>query len=122
MTGQGQDIKLTKSQFEDALDLVGLGRGQYGPPNILTEDGRIIKTSWGGYKASFSWYDTKYENVFGGATIIFDQHLNPVGLYDKWDFDWKPWGERSVKGEIKTRAGGWKLKGGTPFEVKYGKQ
>jgi len=41
--------------------------------------------------------------AIGTATMLYDTKGAPVGFYDRYDFDMKSWGERSIKNEAKTR-------------------
>ena len=55
------------------------------------------------YKSQVSFYNTPYALSLGTATVVYDESLKPVGLYDTYNPDWKDDG-RSLKSEIQTRA------------------
>ena len=55
------------------------------------------------------------------ATVFLNERGNIVGLYDEYDFNALPWGERSIKNEIKTRlVKAISLKNAKAFSIKFG--
>ena len=64
----------------------------------------------------------EYFLALGRATIYYNQVGTPVGFYDQYNFDPKPWGVRSYTNEVKTRAvnAAGSLHGATPFNIYYG--
>ncbi|TAM92963.1 MAG: hypothetical protein EPN39_21215 [Chitinophagaceae bacterium] len=72
------------------------------PVNFLNSKGEIITS---GSKKAVSFYSSpEYDKAFGTATLYYNSKGNIIGFYDKYDFDSKPWGERSTKNEIITRS------------------
>ena len=58
-----------------------------------------------GSKRAVSFYSSsEYDKAFGTATLYYNSKGNIIGFFDHYDFDSKPWGERSVKNELITRA------------------
>lgn len=59
---------------------------------------------------------------FGKATVKFQYnkrgHAIMKGFYDKYDFDPKPWGERTILGEVITRVYNF-YSSGKAYEIKY---
>lgn len=84
---------------------------------IKWDNAQFISPS-GQYIVPVNFYKTNYGYAVGGATITFDINKNPVGFYDRWNLDPRPWGERSTKkAEFVTRFFASFLKGN--YEVKY---
>ncbi|RED52176.1 hypothetical protein DFP90_102194 [Aestuariispira insulae] len=80
------------------------GIGKSTEPKFFTQNGRIYRAE----KTEF--YDSQAERALGDAWLIYEQGddaKKPVGLYDEYDFNWKPFfGEgsrRKFKSEIDTR-------------------
>ena len=75
------------------------------------------------YKIPVNLYKTDYYLAFGTATIFINLDLKgkiyPVGIFDIWDLDPKPWGERSYPAELITRYYNWRLRDGKPFKITY---
>jgi hypothetical protein len=67
--------------------------------------GRLILLHGHEYIAkTISFYKSnKYAKAFGTATLIYTKQGKAVGFYDGYDFDAKPWGQRSIKYESETR-------------------
>jgi len=74
------------------------------------------------FKRVVSFYSSpEYDKVFGSATLYYNNQGNIVGFYDLYDFDSKPWGERSIKNEIITRMVNIVSPStAKPFSIRYG--
>ncbi|HEX9503000.1 MAG TPA: hypothetical protein VF974_01595 [Patescibacteria group bacterium] len=73
---------------------------------------------------TISFYSSdRYDKAFGTATMLYDPQGKAVGFYDKYDFDPKSWGDRSVSAETKTRMVfvASNFGGAKDFNVYYGK-
>ena len=75
-----------------------------------------------GFKCSVNFYGSyEYDYAFGTGTIYMNSEGNIVGFYDFYDFDAKPFGQRTLKAELATRAVS-NLSPDTakPFAIRYG--
>lgn len=53
---------------------------------------------------TISFYSSsRYDKAVGTATMLYDPNGNAVGFYDRYDFDPKSWGDRSISAESITR-------------------
>jgi hypothetical protein len=109
--GTGADFVLTKSEF-DYLKKKGVIK--YNEAKYANNDT---------YKAPINFYelgfDLKYS--FGEAKIYYkieNGNIIYTGFEDLYNFDAKPWGDRSVTNEIITRGYGW-WSNGKPFKIHY---
>ena len=91
--------------------------------NNAIEWNNLTLTSDGNYCIPVNFYKTDYDLAFGRATMIFsydkESGFEPIGFYDLWDLDPKPWGKRSYTAEMITRYFNWQLGGGKPFTITY---
>jgi hypothetical protein len=112
--GQG-DMTLTKEQFEDIVKVArmqgadkmqGVDKTLNGPPVMA----KVV-----------SFYGTKYGNSIGSGTVFYDCDNNPIGFFDYFNFDSKPWGKRSFSAELKTRLVNTdgEANGAKPFKIVY---
>ena len=75
-----------------------------------------------GSKRAVNFYSSsEYDKAFGTATLYYNSKGNIIGFFDHYDFDPKPWGERSYKNELITRA----VETASPpeakdFKIRYG--
>ena len=83
----------------------------------LNKIGIPVPNVKGLYQVAVSAYGTSYENAVGVATLYYN-NTGFVGYSDWWNFNPKPWGERSSMGEALTRLGD--FLSGSPFMVLYG--
>jgi hypothetical protein len=93
--------------------------------NIVSSAGALIGTGFVTISGvqylsrTFSFYQNEYYNkALGVATLYYDSNNNAVGLWDLYDFDPKPWGERSFQAEMETRAAS--LLPGQGYYIQYG--
>ena len=97
------DKELTDKEFLGILLFLkknGTSTGNSTDVNLIDDDG----SSAPGYVKVVSFYNSKkYALAFGSASIYYDSNNRVVGFYDRYDFDKKDWGSRSVSNEIKTR-------------------
>lgn len=75
--------------------------------------------------ASIDFYDSGFDlkYSFGKASVKFYSkglYTRLLGFHDRYDFDSKPWGTRSMSAELITR-GYNSAVNGTPFEIYYRK-
>jgi RHS repeat-associated protein len=92
------DYYLTQNTFEEVAAIADKAGAKDIRGSEIIIDGKkyVVKV--------ISFYGSdKYDKAFGSATLIYDQHGKAVGFYDKYDFDPKAWGDRSVSAETKTR-------------------
>ncbi len=73
------------------------------------------------YKRDF--YGTEHDGLLGRAWVIYDAGGSPVGLFDRYDFNSKPWADRSLSGHFQT----WGVRQASrfcesckPYNVTYG--
>jgi len=111
--GSGEDFIITSKEFNF---LVSRGKIDYASAK-LGEDGY--------YTASIDFYgsgrDLQYS--FGKAFVKFYSkglYTRLLGFYDRYDFDAKPWGTRSISAELITRGYG-SIVNGTSFDIYYRK-
>ena len=109
--GNGEDFIITGKEFNY---LVSKGKIDYAKAK-LGEDGY--------YTASIDFYDAGFDlkYSFGKATVKFyskGMHTKLLGFYDRYDFDAKSWGERSIPAELITRGYGG-IVSGTSFDIFY---
>ena len=92
--------------------------------NLPGDDQNIILASGSKGKARIvNFYNSpEYALAFGRATIYYNDKGQAVGFYDYYDFDSKPWGSRSTKNKLKTRAveSAGNYHGAVPFQISYG--
>lgn len=87
---------------------------------------KAVKVDDNTYKASINFYvsDSDLKLSFGRATITYrienDKYIYST-FYDKYDFDSKPWGTRSVVNEVITRAYN-SYSDGKSFNIYYNKK
>jgi hypothetical protein len=109
------DLQLPQAEFDQIA--AGLG----GLPILESYQ---IGTANGLYFAhKFDFYSNpRYDAGLGSAWVIFDSSGRAVGLYDRYDFNPKPWGVRSVSAEMKTRGVNFsgRLAGAAPYQITYG--
>ena len=109
------DLQLPQAEFDQIA--AGLG----GLPILESYQ---IGTANGLYFAhKFDFYSNpRYDAGLGSAWVIFDSSGRAVGLYDRYDFNPKPWGVRSVSAEMKTRGVNFsgRLTGAAPYQITYG--
>jgi len=113
--GRG-DVTLTDEQFAMVVEAADA---------TTIKDGYHIGTRNAAYFAyKFDFYNTQFDGLLGSAWIIFDKSGNAVGLYDRYDFNPKEWGERGIGAELKTR--GVRVldyyfgDSSMPFDIRYG--
>jgi hypothetical protein len=111
--GSGEDFLLTQNEFKY---LIGQGKIDY-------ENATPIDDKY--YEASIDFYnsDRDLKLSFGRATVTYrienNQYVH-TSFYDRYDFDSKPWGTRTYKNEIITRAYN-TISNGTPFGIYFNK-
>ena len=94
--GKG-NLELSQEQFGEILSLL--------PDTSITfSQGafNFVRDSQNFYAYKHDFYNTKYDGLLGRAWVIYDANLNPVGLFDRYDFNSKPWADRSIGNHIKT--------------------
>lgn len=111
--GNGEDYILSHYEFQ-----------------YLMENGKIINDTItmgdDGYStANISFYGSNFDlaNSFGTATVKFKQSSNGnqyIAFKDEYNFNPKPWGERSHTAEILTRIGA--MLNGVSFMIYYNKR
>ena len=111
--GNGEDFIITGKEF---YYLITKGKIDYANAT-LGEDGY--------YTTSINFYDSGFDlkYSFGNATVKFyskGMYTRLLGFYDKYDFDAKPWGTRSMLSELITRGYGGVVNG-TSFGIYYRK-
>lgn len=111
----GGDVTITGDEFADIVNSAA------GLPVLETFQ---IGTKNGSFIAhKFDFYSNeKYNAGLGSAWIIYGAGGLAVGLYDRYDFNSKPWGVRSIKAELQTRAvqtAGY-YSGAAPYQITYG--
>lgn len=99
------DVELSGERFAGILMYLKENNPKASDPisvNFKGSDSGIIGT---GSKKAISFYlSSEYDKVFGTSTLYYNSKGNIIGFYDKYDFDFKPWGERSAKNEVITIA------------------
>lgn len=111
----GGDTALTTGEFQDIVN------SAQGLPVLETFQ---VGTKSGSFIAhKFDFYSNeKYNAGLGSAWIIYGDGGRAVGFYDRYDFNSKPWGVRSIKAELQTRAvqaAGY-YSGAAPYQITYG--
>lgn len=72
-------------------------------------------------KVQISFYDnTDYDYALGTASVTFDNKGCAIALYDYYDFDRQPEGNRSESAETATTIMSYLSLFGNPYEIKYG--
>lgn len=94
--GQG-DMVLTKAQFTEIAELAKAQGADKIKGTVTTYNGRPATVK------VISFYGTAHANSLGSATLYYDAEGNAIGFYDYFNFDPKPWGQRSFSAEVKTR-------------------
>jgi len=111
----GTDYHLSPERFNDVYE-------QAHQNNAIEWD-KATRLANGIYSIPVNFYKTDYDFAFGRATLYFsfDQTngFKPIGFFDVWDLDPKPWGIRSIMNEVITRYYNWQLDGGTSFKIVY---
>lgn len=109
------DLQLSQAEFEQiAGSLEGLP---------ILESYQIGAANGVYFAHKFDFYSNpRYDAGLGSAWIIFDSSGRAVGLYDRYDFNPKSWGVRSVSAEVKTRGVNFmgRLAGAAPYRITYG--
>jgi hypothetical protein len=81
------------------------------------------KTSFvnGNYMQSVTFDNFDLKNSLGTASMTFAADGTPLGFFDLYDMDPKPWGTRSPGAEVMTRFGNavGSTAGAKPFEIGY---
>ena len=100
------DFELSGERFAGILLYVKENAPKYSNqmPAIFIDanNGKVVGH---GTKRVVSFYSSsEYDKAFGTATLYYNSKGNIIGFFDHYDFDSKPWGERSVKNELITRA------------------
>ena len=100
------DFELSGERFAGILLYVKENAPKYSNqmPAIFIDanNGKVVGH---GTKRVVSFYSSsEYDKAFGNATLYYNSKGNIIGFFDHYDFDSKPWGERSVKNELITRA------------------
>jgi hypothetical protein len=111
----GGNVNLSPSRFNSIVNAAGAVKGS--PWSVTLSNGQP------GVAKVHSFYNSsEYGLALGRATIYYNQAGTAVGFYDNYNFDPKPWGERSYENEIKTRAvnTAGNAYGATPFNIYYG--
>ena len=116
MSGTGEDYAMRETSWERvsvyAKEKIGT---KYNEGSSFTVDDKTY------YQCQVSFYDNiDLGAAFGTSTVYFDSNGNPAGFKDTYNFDSKPWGERTVVGELSTRIGD-ELPGES-YDIKYGVQ
>lgn len=115
------DIELTGERFMGVLLYVkdnDLKMSDLESTSFTDSDGDEGK----GTQRVASFYNSvEYKDTFGSATLNYTSKARIIGIYDKYDFNKQPWGQRSTISEITTRA----IKTFSPkkaknFEIRYG--
>jgi hypothetical protein len=111
--GKGRDFTILHNEFQYLLK-----KGEIDFKNA-TDIGN------GFYSASINFYNSDADLAlsFGRAMVIY-KPTNGKNIYhhfyDRYDFDPKPWGTRSIQNEIITRGYNW-YSNGKPFNIYYNK-
>lgn len=109
------DLQLSQAEFEQITGSLE------GPPVLESYQ---IGTANGMYVAhKFDFYNNpRYDAGLGSAWVIFDSSGRAVGLYDRYDFNAKPWGVRSASAEVQTRGVNalGRFFGAAPYQITYG--
>lgn len=111
--GNGEDFIISSREFNY---LVSKGKIDYANA-ILGEDGY--------YTASIDFYDASFDlkYSFGTASVKFcsnGMYTKLLGFRDRYDFDAKSWGVRSIPAELITRSYGG-IVNGSSFDIYYRK-
>jgi RHS repeat-associated protein len=111
----GGDVTLSQERFNSIVRSAGVVKGN--PKAIILSNGQA-----GLAKVHTFYNSSEYSLALGSATIYYNQAGTPVGFYDNYNFDSKPWGERSYMNEIKTRgvSAAGSAHEATPFNIYYG--
>lgn len=97
------DVELTGAQFSGILMYIKNNNPNTSNEQNVTLKGASGKTYFGKSKI-VDFYESPYARLLGRSTLYYNSKGNIVGFYDKYDFDSKPWGTRSLKNEIITRS------------------
>jgi RHS repeat-associated protein len=113
----GGNIELSGKRFAGILMYIKDNVPEAKNPQVIT-----LSNGTQGIQRIVNFYSsTEYDKSFGRATVYYNKQENIVGFYDYYDFDSKPWGERSTKNEFITRAVKFvSPQNATPFSIKYG--
>jgi RHS repeat-associated protein len=117
----GGDVELSGKRFAGMLVYMKDNEPKASAPSKVTlSNGNGTYSD--GTKRNVSFYSsTEYDKAFGTATVYYNAKGNVVGFYDYYDFDSKPWGQRSTKNEIITRAVEFvSPNNAKPFSIRYG--
>lgn len=101
--GEG-DVELSGKRFAGILMFVKEKNPKIGDPLKVKLNNGDGTFSEGNARVVNFYTSSEYDKVFGSATLYYNKQGNVVGFYDFYDFDSKPWGQRSTKNEIITRA------------------
>lgn len=112
----GGGYTLTPDQFGRAASVAA---SQYDPAQA--RDITLSNGAAGESQVVNFYSDAELAAGLGNATVYF-QEGRPVGLFDIYDFDPRPWGTRDFVSESQTRiVAGWTaIRGYVPFNVTYG--
>ena len=112
----GKTLTLTKEEFDYIIDVAV-------KENLIVY--KETKCSNGNCTAPVDFYKSKSNDLklsFGRARVKFHRndkgHMIMKGFYDRYDFDSKPWGDRSAFNEIITRMYNI-YSNGKGFDIKY---
>ena len=115
VNGNGRDYHLNKQRLYDIFNQAIVNDA------ILWDNKRLKEDNI--YTIPVDLYKTEYAYAFGRASMEININFNgiiyPVGFFDLWDLDPKPWGIRSYSAEIITRYYNWRLRDGKPFKIVY---
>lgn len=115
INGDGADYHISRERLYDIFNQAVLNDA------IMWNEMRPVEGDV--YKIPVNLYKTDYYLAFGTATIFINLDLTgkvyPVGIFDTWDLDPKPWGDRSYPAELITRYYNWRLHDGKPFKITY---
>ncbi len=113
--GKGSKV-LQADEFSDIVKTPG-AQPLTEPYEVIIKGRKVLAQKVNYYK------DKEYRYALGVATVYLDPETrDPVGFFDNYNFDSRPWGTRSWKAEMSTRsvdlAGG--LSGAKDYNVCYG--
>ena len=121
-TGKG-DVELSGERFAGILLYVKENAPKSSSQTPVTLIGAPSGNVVGhGSKRAVNFYSSsEYDKAFGTATLYYNSKGNIIGFFDHYDFDSKPWGERSFINELITRA----VETASPseakdFKIRYG--
>ena len=121
-TGKG-DVELSGERFAGILLYVKENAPKSSSQTPVTLIGAPSGNVVGhGSKRAVNFYSSsEYDKAFGTATLYYNSKGNIIGFFDHYDFDSKPWGERSFINELITRA----IETASPseakdFKIRYG--